>query len=101
LADQSISVRVLNISTVVPLDREAIVKAAQETGRVLVAEESVSRGGLGGAIAETLAEAAPVPMKLLGVNSFAPTGSVEFLLDYFELSARGIASASMELLARD
>ena len=101
LADQSISVRVLNISTVVPLDREAIVKAAQETGRVLVAEESVSRGGLGGAIAETLVEAAPVPMKLLGVNSFAPTGSVEFLLDFFELSARGIASASMELLARD
>lgn len=100
LADQSISARVLNISSIVPLDREAILRAAQETGRIVVAEESVSRGGLGGAVAELLAETTPVPMRLLGVNSFAPTGSVEFLLDHFGLSPEGIAAASGALVGR-
>ena len=100
LADQSISARVLNISSIVPLDREAILRAAQETGRIVVAEESVSRGGLGGAVAELLAESTPVPMRLLGVNSFAPTGSVEFLLDHFGLSPEGIAAASGALVGR-
>lgn len=100
LSDQSISARVLNISSIVPLDREAILRAAQETGRIVVAEESVSRGGLGGAVAELLAETTPVPMRLLGVNSFAPTGSVEFLLDHFGLSPEGIAAASGALVGR-
>jgi transketolase len=100
LADQSISARVINISSIVPLDREAILRAAQETGRIVVAEESVSRGGLGGAVAELLAESTPVPMRLLGVNSFAPTGSVEFLLDHFGLSPEGIAAASGALVGR-
>jgi len=100
LADQSISARVLNISSIVPLDRDAILRAAQETGAIVVAEESVSRGGLGGAVAELLAESIPVPMRLLGVNSFAPTGSVEFLLDHFGLSAEGIAAASGDLVGR-
>ncbi len=100
LADQSISARVLNISSIVPLDRDAILRAAQETGAIVVAEESVSRGGLGGAVAELLAESIPVPMRLLGVNSFAPTGSVEFLLDHFGLSAEGIAAASGGLVGR-
>jgi transketolase len=100
LSDQSISARVLNISSIVPLDREAILLAAQETGRIVVAEESVSRGGLGGAVAELLAETTPVPMRLLGVNSFAPTGSVEFLLDHFGLSPEGIAAASGALVGR-
>jgi transketolase len=77
-----------------------VIAAARETGRILVAEESVSRGGLGGAIAELLAESHPVPMRLLGVNTFAPTGSVDFLLEHFGLSAEGIAAATAELVAR-
>lgn len=100
LADQSVSARVLNISTIAPLDAAAVIAAARETGRIVVAEESVSRGGLGGAVAELLAESAPVPMRLLGVNSFAPTGSVEFLLDHFGLSPEGIAEAARELVGR-
>ena len=100
LADESVSARVLNISTIVPLDAAAVIAAARETGCIVVAEESVSRGGLGGAVAELLAESAPVPMRLLGVNSFAPTGSVEFLLDHFGLSPEGIAEAARELVGR-
>ena len=100
LAQQSVSARVLNISTIVPLDATAVIAAARETGRIVVAEESVSRGGLGGAVAELLAESNPVPMRLLGVNTFAPTGSVEFLLDHFGLSPEGIAAAARELVGR-
>ena len=101
LADQSISARVLNISTIAPLDTAAVFAAARETGRIVVAEESVSRGGLGGAVAEFLAESLPVPMRLLGINTFAPTGSVEFLLDHFGLSPQGIARAATELVGRE
>jgi transketolase len=101
LADQSISARVLNISTIAPLDTAAVLAAARETGRIVVAEESVSRGGLGGAVAEFLAESLPVPMRLLGINTFAPTGSVEFLLDHFGLSPQGIARAATELVGRE
>jgi len=101
LAAQSISVRVLNISTIAPIDREAVLAAARETGRLVVAEESVSRGGLGGAVAELLAENAPVPMRMIGINSFAPTGSVEFLLEHFGLSPEGIAATALELVGRD
>jgi transketolase len=101
LADQSISARVLNISTIAPLDTAAVLAAARETGRIVVAEESVSRGGLGGAVAEFLAESLPVPMRLLGINTFAPTGSVEFLLDHFGLSPQGIAQAATELVGRE
>jgi transketolase len=100
LADQEISARVLNISTICPLDSEAVINAARDTGRIVVAEESVSRGGLGGAVAELLAESVPVPMRLLGVNTFAPTGSVEFLLEHFGLSPEGIAAAAVDLVRR-
>ena len=100
LSERSVSVRVLNISTIAPLDVAAVITAARETGRIVVAEESVSRGGLGGAVAELLAESNPVPMRLLGVNTFAPTGSVEFLLDHFGLSPEGIAAAARELVGR-
>lgn len=99
LASQSISARLINVSTIVPLDAPMVILAARETGRIVVAEESVSRGGLGGAVAELLAESFPVPMRLLGVNTFAPTGSVDFLLEHFGLSARGIAAATAELVA--
>jgi len=100
LADQAISARVLNISTICPLDADTVIAAARDTGRIVVAEESVSRGGLGGAVAELLAESVPVPMRLLGVNTFAPTGSVEFLLEHFGLSPEGIVAAAVELVGR-
>lgn len=99
LASQSISARLINVSTIAPLDAPMVIAAARETGRIVVAEESVSRGGLGGAVAELLAESYPVPMRLLGVNTFAPTGSVDFLLEHFGLSARGIAASTAELVA--
>ncbi len=99
LAADGIHARVLNMATITPLDREAIVAAARETGGIVTVEEHTVRGGLGGAVAEVVVEQHPVPMRLMGVPGvFAPTGTAEFLLDYFGLSVDGIVSASVELL---
>lgn len=99
LAARGISARVLNMSTIKPLDREAILHAARTTRCIVTAEEAFASGGLGGAVAEVLAQEQPAPLRILGVpDTFAPTGSVEFLLEHFGLSAAGIERAAMELL---
>jgi len=88
LAEAGIQARVLNMATVSPLDVDAIVLAAQQTGAILSCEEHSVFGGLGGAIAEVVVQNCPVPMKILGVPGiFAPTGSANFLLDEFGMSA--------------
>ena len=94
LAADGVEARVVNMATVAPLDREAIVAAATETGGIVTAEEAIVRGGLGGAVAEVVAEEAPVRMRLLGFPGFCPTGSATFLLDHFGLNADGIAAAA-------
>lgn len=98
LAAQGIEARLLNLHTLKPLDQEAILKAARETGRIVTAEEAVIYGGLGGAVAEVVAQHHPVPMRILGVPEFAPTGSTKFLLEHFGLTAEGIVRAARELL---
>ncbi len=101
LAAEGIDARVLNMATVRPLDIDAVVAAAHETGAILTAEEHSTFGGLGSAIAEFVVAEAPVPMKILGVPGiFAPTGSAEFLLDEFGMSPAAIAEAAVALIAR-
>ena len=101
LAAEGIEARVLNMATVRPLDIDAVVAAAHETGAILTAEEHSTFGGLGSAIAEFVVAEAPVPMKILGVPGiFAPTGSAEFLLDEFGMSPAAIAEAAVALIAR-
>ncbi|QHN03024.1 transketolase family protein [Granulicella sp. WH15] len=99
LAQRGISARVLNASSMAPIDREAIIKAAKETRGIVTVEEASIYGGLGGAVAEILALEHPTRMKILGVPGvFAPTGSAEFLLEHFGLTAAGIETAAVELL---
>jgi transketolase len=99
LANEGIEARVLNMATVRPLDREAIIRASAETRALVTVEEHTIYGGLGSAVAEVVATTLPVPMRLLGVpGTFAPTGSAEFLLEYFGLTANGIRQAVLELL---
>ncbi|PST17446.1 transketolase family protein [Mesorhizobium plurifarium] len=101
LAAEGIEARVLNMATVRPLDADAVVAAARETGAILTAEEHSTFGGLGSAVAEFVVAEAPVPMKILGVPGiFAPTGSAEFLLDEFGMSPAAIAEAAVVLIAR-
>ncbi|MFD0304496.1 transketolase family protein [Streptomyces sp. NPDC127119] len=100
LAQQDISARVLNMTFVEPLDTAAVVAAARETRAVVTAEEGLLSGGLGAAVAKVVAESNPVPVRMLGVPSFAPTGSAAFLLEHFGLTADGVAGAAREALGR-
>lgn len=98
LARDGVSARVLNVMRIKPLEEEPLLRAARETGRVVTAEEAVAQGGLGGAVAELLAQRAPTRMRILGVTGFAPTGDTAFLLEHFGLTAEGIAAAGRELM---
>jgi len=99
LASDGIDARVLNMASVAPLDEAAIVAAA-EIGPIVTVEEHVVRGGLGGAVAEIVATRHPVAMRILGFPGFLPTGSVEWLMEQYGLTADGIAAAAHDLLGR-
>ena len=75
-----------------------VIRAAQETAGIVTVEEAVLAGSMGSAVAEVLVQTTPVPMRLLGISSFAPTGSVEFLFDYFHLNPKSIVDAAMDIL---
>ena len=99
LAERGIYARVLNMSSMKPIDEAAILHAARTTRGIVTAEEALRAGGLGGAVAEILALHHPAPMRILGVpDVFAPTGSAPFLLEHFGLTAQGIETAALDLL---
>jgi transketolase len=98
LQARGIRAAVLNMSSVRPLDGEAIVAAAR-TGPIVTAEEHTIYGGLGGAVAEVVADSHPVRICRIGVpGEFAPTGSVPFLLEHFGMTPRHICDAALEVL---
>jgi len=99
LADEGIHARVVNMATVSPIDTQALAAAAA-TGAIVTAEEGLAHGGLGGAVAEWCARNRPVPMRMIGFPGFLPTGSAEWLMERFGLSADGIAAAAREVLAQ-
>jgi len=100
LERQGISVRLINIHTIKPLDKELLIKAASETGAIVTVEEHYIAGGLGSAIAETLAEVCPVRMKMIGVDDqFASNGPYEELLALYGLQADQIAETVKVFLA--
>ncbi|MGA2771826.1 MAG: transketolase C-terminal domain-containing protein [Bryobacteraceae bacterium] len=98
LAREGVSARVVNMASLSPLDRDTILDAAEATGAIVTIEEHSVRGGLGGAVAEVTASACPVPMRILGVRGFAPTGDAEWLLEHFGLTPEAIRQAALELL---
>lgn len=100
LHGEGISARVVNMAFVEPLDTAEVLAAAADTGAIVTAEEGLLSGGLGAAVARVVAEHHPVPVRMLGVPTFAPTGSTEFLLDHFGLNAAGIAGAARKVLGR-
>jgi transketolase len=102
LEDEGVGVRVVNCHTVKPLDRAIVNRAAVETGALVTVEEGSTIGGLGGAVAEALAQSVrPTPIKIVGIEDrFGESGEHEQLLAYFGLTAREIATAVREVLAR-
>ena len=99
LAKKGVECRVLDMHTVKPVDRAAVIAAARETGAIVTVEEHTVYGGLGGAVAEVVVTAHPVPMRMVGVPGvFAPTGSAPWLLEHFGLTAAGVREAALELV---
>lgn len=100
LRQEGMQVRVLNMHTIKPLDREAILKAAAETRGIVTAEEHHLTGGLGGAVAEVLAEERPTRMRFIGMpDSFAVIGPTPKVRAKYGMSTEGIADACRRLLA--
>ncbi|MCL2761156.1 MAG: transketolase [Desulfuromonadales bacterium] len=101
LEKKGISARVVHIATVKPLDNELIIRAAKETGAIITAEEHSVIGGLGGAVAELLAEHCPVPLKRVGIyDRFGLSGKSEELLKYFKLMPEDLVEAADELMLK-
>ena len=101
LARQGIDCRVINMHTLKPLDEAAIVKAASETGAIVVAEEHLAQGGLGSRVAQTIAKEKPVPMGFVNLGDrYASSGKAEELLQKYGLTARDIEESVKSVVKR-
>lgn len=101
LAEEGISVSVINMHTVKPLDEDAIVKAAKESGAVVTAEEHMRNGGLGEAVAGVLARVYPVPQEFIAVNdNFGESGKPMDLMAKYGLDTENIVKATRKAIAR-
>ena len=101
LAQQGIDCRVLSMSTVKPLDTEAIIQAAAETGAVVTAEEHLEHGGLGSRVAQVIGQNQAVPMSFVAIRDvFAKSGTPEQLLERHGLTAAAIEKAVTSAISR-
>ena len=101
LESEGILARVLDLHTVKPLDREALRRAAAETGAIVTAEEHLVDGGMGVRVAQAVAEMQPCPMEFVGIrDTYAESGAPAELLEKYGLVARDVAAAVRRVLAR-
>ena len=101
LKEQGIGVRVLDMSTIKPLDTEAVLKAAQQTGAVMTIEDHTVLGGLGSAVAETIVQNNPVPMDLVGIpDRFGESGDPELLYRDCRMDVDSIVERAKILIGR-
>jgi transketolase len=101
LRSMHISARVLNMHTIKPLDHEAVLKAALDTGAIVTAEEHQVTGGLGSAVAEAVCRNQPVPMEFIGMpDVFGESGKASELMDKYGLRAMNITRAVQRVLKR-
>ncbi|MBM3937714.1 MAG: transketolase family protein [Sphingomonadales bacterium] len=101
LAEKGIDAEVVNIHTIKPLDRDAILASAKKTGCVVTAEEHQMNGGLGDSIAQLLSRELPTPMEFVAVDdSFGESGTPDQLLEKYGLTSAAIAEAAVRAIAR-
>ena len=99
LKSEGINVRVINMSTIKPIDKELIIKAAKETKAIITAEEHSVLGGLGSAVSEVVCEECPVIVKKIGVNDvFGESGTPAELLEKHGLTAKNLVKTVKETL---
>jgi transketolase len=100
LAGVGVQARVLDMHTVKPIDAEALRKAAEETGALVVAEEHLAHGGLGSAVAMSVAEQVPVPIRYVNLgDQFGESGTPEALLEKYGLTAAKVVEAARAAIA--
>jgi|SRR5271165_6570084 len=101
LENEGLSARVIDMYSIKPLDRAAIIRAAQETRAIVVAEEHLVASGLGVRVAQVVAETAPVPMEFVGIqDTYAESGTPDELMRKYGLVATDIAAAARRVIAR-
>lgn len=99
LEKKGIGARVINMYSIKPIDKEAIISAASETGAIITVEEHQAIGGLGSAVAEIVVDNYPVKMKIIGMNdSFGQSGEPDELLNYYKLNSKRIIFETIQLL---
>ena len=99
--EEKISVRVVEIHTLKPLDVDIIIRAAVETGAIVTAEEHSVIGGLAGAVAEVLAENKPIPMERIGIkDTFTESGQYNDLLEKYGMGIKHIIDAAKKVIKR-
>lgn len=101
LLKDNLSATVLNMSSIKPIDKTAIINAAKETGAIVTCEEHSIYGGLGSAVAEVIVENCPVPMERVGVlDTFGESGKPKELLEKYHLTAADIVAAAKKVITR-
>ena len=101
LAKEGIRARIVNMHTVKPVDRDAVVSACRETGAIVTAEEHTVLGGFGSAVAEVVVEECPVPMARIGIQDrIGESGEPDELFREFHLTASDIAQAARDVIRR-
>jgi transketolase len=101
LENEGISARVIDMFTIKPIDKECIIECAEKTGAVVTAENHNIINGLGSAVAEVLAENAPVPLERVGVqDEFGEVGSIDYLFKRFGLTAEAICEKTKRAISR-
>lgn len=98
LAAEGIQATVVDMHTVQPIDRELVVACAKKTGAILTVEEHSIHGGLGGAVAEVLAEECPAPLSILGSTDFAESGDLNKLMEKYGFGAENIAAQATKVM---
>jgi len=101
LENEGLSVRVLNLNTIKPIDKDALIRCAEETGCFVTAEEHQLHGGMGSAVGEVLMEHRPIPVEMIGIRDrFGESGDPEALMDHFGLGIEHVADAVRRVVGR-
>ncbi len=101
LHKEGIEVRVINSSSIKPLDKKLILTAAEDTGAIITGEEHSIINGLGSAVAELLSENCPVPLKRVGIEDcFGQSGSSRDLMEHYGLTAEALVKAAKNILKK-
>lgn len=101
LSEEGISAEVINISTIKPLDADAVIGSVKKTGCAVTAEEHSIIGGLGSAVAEAISESCPVPLVRVGTkDTFGESGKAEMLMEKYGLTAKDIVKAAKDSISK-